>query len=181
MSRYLVEETYATALYNLTQQTGETERILSELSLIAETFQLNPKYFLLLKNPKLGKTEKKGLVKELFQDRISVTLMNFLMVLFDKRRIGDFQGIAKHYREMVYEGNHIAEGLIVTATTLPEEQLRRAEEETSRLMGKEIRLKNKLDPAIIGGMKIYVDDQVIDASVRNRLKSMWDSFRTVSI
>lgn len=181
MSRYLVEETYATALYHLTQQAGQTEKMLSELSLVEETFQLNQKYFLLLKNPRLGKNEKKGLVTELFQDRISNTLMSFLMVLFDKRRIGAFPGIVKRYREMVYEGNQIAEGLIVTAAPLEDAQLRRAEKETAKLMRKEIRLKNKVDPAIIGGMKIYVDDQVIDASVRNRLKSMWDSFKTISI
>ena len=181
MARYLVEETYAMALYNLTQQTGETEQILAELSLVSETFQMNQKYFMLLKNPRLGKSEKKGLVKELFQEQISGTLMNFLMVLFDKRRISDFPGIAKRYREMVYEGKQMAEGLIVTAVPLEEEQMKRAEEETAKLMRKDIRLKNKVDPAIIGGMKIYVDDQVIDASVRNRLKSLWDSFKTISI
>ena len=181
MSKYMIEETYAQALYQLTLQTGETETVKKELSFVSEVLVSNREFYFLLRNPKLGKKEKKELTSELFGGKISVTTMHFIMVLFDKRRIEYLPGIAKQFCKMVNEGNNMAEGLLVTAIHLGEEQLAQIQEEISKLMRKKICLKNKVDPSIIGGMKIYVEDQVLDASVKNRLKIIRDSIQDITV
>ncbi len=181
MSKFTVEETYARALYELTLQTEETDRIKEEISFVSQMITSQRRFYFLLRNPKVGKEEKKALVGELFREKISDTLLKFLMVLFDKRRIQYLPGIAKQYAKMVNEGNHIGEGVLVTAVPMDRAQIEKIEQEVSRLMRKQIQLSNQVDPAIIGGMKVYVEDQVLDASVRNRLKIIHDSIQQVSL
>jgi F-type H+-transporting ATPase subunit delta len=43
-------------------------------------------------------------------------------------------------------------------------------ENSAILKGKQIELREKVDPAIIGGMVVQVDDQLFDASIKHDLQ-----------
>ena len=46
------------------------------------------------------------------------------------------------------------------------------EEQAGKLLQKKIKLKNLTDPGLVGGVKIFVEGKVIDASVKGRLQDL---------
>jgi len=61
---------------------------------------------------------------------------------------------------------------VISAVPLTNEQLRRLEVNLIMRLRKQLILKSTVDPSLLGGLRIVVDDMVIDHSVKNRLLEM---------
>ena len=90
---------------------------------------------------------------------------NLARLLAERNRLGV---IADLYR--IYTDARLADHGIAVANVTTAEELNQAEqaviaEQLKRLVGKEIELRMKIDPAIIGGIVARVGDQLIDGSV----------------
>ena len=181
MSESMVVTTYGKALFGVAEAYGKVDEILEEMIFIDHLFRQYPKYYSLLLNPGVEKSVKKLLIKEIFEGKITQVLLNFMMLLFDKRRFVSCGGITEQYQKYVSESRNLLEGMVVSAIPLEEDKVREIQETVSRLMRKEVTLHNKIDPQIIGGIKIFVEDKTIDASVQTRLKIMKDRLKAVSV
>jgi F0F1-type ATP synthase delta subunit len=51
-------------------------------------------------------------------------------------------------------------------------QVAKFEEETGKLLSKNVELVNETDHALIGGVSIFIDGKHIDASIRRRLDDL---------
>ena len=97
---------------------------------------------------------------------------NFLRVLIDKRRTASYSRIAREYGKLVDESLGLSVGTVVSAIPLSDEQLNSFAEKTGKLLRKNIKLSNKVDPSILGGVKIFIEGKVIDASIRKQLQDL---------
>ncbi len=61
---------------------------------------------------------------------------------------------------------------VVTAVSLKNSQKQLLSQQLSRAFGRKIRIKTKIDPTIIAGMKIIIGGKVIDTTFSTRLKDM---------
>ena len=69
--------------------------------------------------------------------------------------------------------NKIASGTATTAVKLDDDQLERLSESFAKKYDlNAVRLENKVDPSILGGVILQVKDRVIDGSVKNKLKKI---------
>jgi ATP synthase F1 delta subunit len=99
-------------------------------------------------------------------------LLNFIYILIDKHRIGQIRSIAKAFNRLADEREGVVKGDIYSVVELSEEQLARFEEETGKLLNKRVKLRNERDTSLIGGVRLYIDGKLIDASVRGRLNNL---------
>ena len=67
----------------------------------------------------------------------------------------------------------VASGVATTAVKLDDDQLKRLGESFAKKYNLNVvRLENKVDPSILGGVVLQVEDRVIDGSVKNKLKKI---------
>jgi ATP synthase F1 delta subunit len=95
-----------------------------------------------------------------------------MFILTDKRRIGAFHGIVKAYHALVNAELGVSVGTVYSAVPLSDDRRARLEEETGRLLNRSVRLENLTDEGVIGGVKIFIEGKLIDASVRKRLDTL---------
>ncbi|MDR0357335.1 MAG: ATP synthase F1 subunit delta [Clostridiales Family XIII bacterium] len=175
MENLTADAVYGEGLFGAASDIDNVEGIGRELKVVADIFREYPMFFNLLKTPTLPTEDRRAVAERVFEGRISEELLNFLRILIDKRRIGCIRGIAKAYERLSDEREGFAKGLIYSAVMLTEEQIGRFEEETGKLLKKRVRLRNEQDASLIGGVRIYIDGKLIDASVRGRLDSLRES------
>jgi ATP synthase F1 delta subunit len=167
-----VDDVYGTALYGAAADLEKTGEFLDAIKMMADLFKSHQAFFLLLRTPSLSPSERKDLVRTVFDGRIPGELMNFLYVLLDKRRIGQFAGIAKAFEKAVNTHEGVSKGTIESAMALTEEQLTKFESETGKLLSRNVKLEPEINPALIGGVRIYIDGKLIDASIRRKLDEL---------
>ena len=61
---------------------------------------------------------------------------------------------------------------VTSATTLPQAQLARLREALSAKYGRPVAINQLIDPALIGGLRVQVADDVIDSSIASRLNDV---------
>lgn len=98
--------------------------------------------------------------------------LNFAKLLVSRQRSLMARPIAKAFDEMAdaYEG--IVDAQITTAVPLEEAQKAALEQQIASAIGKRIRLTSAVEPGIVGGLIVRVGDQLIDGSVRAKLRNL---------
>ncbi|QEK13219.1 F0F1 ATP synthase subunit delta [Crassaminicella thermophila] len=177
----LVAKTYAQALFEVAVEGNQLEKIKEELTFVLETFKKYPEFYQLYNTPQINKEEKKKVIEEVFKDKVSIELMNFLKILIDKRRTKAFEGIVNKYGRLANDHNNIVEGTVVTVVPLKDEDKLKIENKLSAMTGKKIKLKNEIDPSIIGGILVRIGDKVIDGTIQNRLNELQKSFAEIIV
>jgi ATP synthase F1 delta subunit len=172
MEDLTVNSVYGLGLYEAVRDAGVTEAAHKSIGELERVFKENPALFDVLRVPTIDGEKRKQIADEVFSGKIPAELLNFIRLLIDKRRMGSFFGIAKSFEKLVDERNGVTSGRIVTAIGISDEQMSRLEEETGRLLHKNVRLKEETDRSILGGCRIYIDGKLIDASLKTKLDKL---------
>lgn len=170
MAGLKVDITYATALFNAGKDTKQVEVFQEELEALSAIFRNEPSLFQIIATPVVPKKEKKELLISIFKGRVSEEMLNFLCVLVDRGRAAKFKDIAKQYKKIVDQNNRISEGDIFSPKKLSAKQILDFQEKVGGLINQNVKLINKIDNSLIGGVKVYIEGKVIDASVKTRLR-----------
>lgn len=172
MAELTVDLTYGSALYQAAVEENKTDLILEETQNVMDIFRQEPEFYKLITYPTISAEERKDIVKQVFEGRVCKEVLNLLYVLIDKGRTGRYPEIIKAYKDMVDQSKGVTYGTIYSVEPLTEAQLCKFEKELEKLLKENIKLENKLDSSLIGGVKILVDGRMIDASIRNRLNEL---------
>lgn len=97
---------------------------------------------------------------------------NFAAVLIDNRRLGVLPEISQLFVELKNAQEGTREAVISSAFQLNDTQLVNLVADLERKFGCKIKATVELAPELIGGVRIALGDQVIDASVRGKLNAM---------
>ena len=165
-----VAKVYAEALLRSAGKRGQGAEILSELqSLIGDVFRREPALEVFLSSPAIGRDRKAAVLKQTFEGRTSDTLLDFLYVLNTHDRLDVLRGVAKVYKELYDRGENRMQVRVRSAVPLADDQRERLSGELRDAFGKEPVLETSVEPDLLGGIVVQVDDWVYDASVRTRL------------
>lgn len=97
---------------------------------------------------------------------------NFLRILVDNRRLDVLPEISALFEELKNAQEGTREALVTSAFPITDAQLRKLVDDLERKYGCRIKATVQVDPELIGGVRIALGDQVIDASVRGKLNAM---------
>ena len=172
MDSLTVAGTYGQALYDVAKERGIVKEIGEEYKAIGKVFDDNPDLMKLFLIPMLSAFEKREVAKKVFEGRILQELLNFIYVLINERRINAWDSIGKYYEKTVLESGGLVKGVVYSPLPLDKERIFALEEKTAPVVCNRVRLENKIDKSLIGGVRIYIDGKLIDASVKTRLENL---------
>ena len=154
----MVSERYALSLYEVAQDEKQEKLYLDQLTEVCAAFDSEPDFLKMLTTPSIAAEDKQKVLKTVFEGRIEPFLLNFLMLVTDKGRIGLIHEMCQAYKEQYYFENGIVEVLAVTAVPMS--------------AGKKVELKCSVDPSIMGGIVVKVNNEQFDTSLRTRLEEL---------
>lgn len=172
MAELTVGRIYGSALFQAAIEVKKKEAILEEATGLLGILEQEPDLCALIDTLVISAEEKKDVVRSIFEGRISIELLNFLFVMIDKGRTRHFARAIKVYKELYNHEEGFSLGKIFSVEPLSGDRLEKFEAETGKLLRKNIKLDNEIDTGLIGGVKIFIDGKVIDASIRKRLEDM---------
>ena len=163
---------YGEALYELAAEEHLSEQILTELDTVCDIFKKNPDYVRLLSEPSVPKKERCAVLHEAFDGKLQPYLLNFLKLLCEHGRIRQLPDCLCAYRTRFNADNGILEATAITAAPLQEAQKRRLTDKLQSITGKRVDLQVRLDPSLLGGIRLQMDGKELDGTVRGRLDSL---------
>ena len=139
-----------------------------------QSFRQEPDFIRLLSSPSLIKAERCQILDDSFRGSVHPYLLNFLKILTEKGYMRHFSDCCDAYTEHYDQDNGILRVTAVTAVALSPEQAGKLTQKLSRITGKEIALRNRIDPAVLGGVRLDYDGQRLDDTVSHRMDAIRD-------
>ena len=169
-----VGSVYGESLYQLAKDESLAKLIGEQMSVLQTSFQQEPDFIRLLSSPNLTKAERCQILDDSFRGSVHPYLLNFLKILTEKGYMRHFSNCCDAYMEHYDQDNGILRVTAVTAVALSRQQTDKLTEKLSRITGKEIALRNRIDPRVFGGVRLDYDGQRLDDTVSHRLDAIRD-------
>ncbi len=177
----LVSKRYASALFEVAFEEQNYEKVKDELNFILDCFKKEPQLYQLLRSPLITTDEKKDIISNIYKDKLSVEVFNFLRVVIDKGREEHMEAMVKEYSILADGVKNKVEAVAITAVPMDKKDLLKLQQNLSESSGKNIQLQNQVDPTIIGGVLVKIGDKVIDGTVKSRLANMQEQLSQILV
>ena len=162
--RPYVKAIFALALRD--QQLTQWQDILKLLATVATECKKKS----ILKNPKIGRSQVLNLFCDASQDFPEAS--NLVRILAKREKLGLLPDIASSYQQRLFEHQKILEAKIVTASELNTTQKEQLTAALQKRYQQQIFPHYQIDNKLIGGMVVYINNQMIDGSIVGLLQRL---------
>ena len=167
---------YAVALLDAAQSAG-VEQPLDEFKDLISAVQSNPEFESLLSSPMLNRDDKQALIERTLKPRCSEFLGNFLTVLARHDRL-NLLGTVLHEATQEQENRSGRQRVLVrSAVELSSTQIESIRTQLRAAMSIDPIVVPQVEPALLGGLILQVQDTIYDGSVATRLKNLTQRLR----
>lgn len=199
---------YAQALYSLADEREATEAVLNDLKAVEQIFRDHPTLPEFLGHERVPAARKTELYRQFFRPKpteaaaadspeldpnamaeapppgldIESLTWDFLRLLVEHHRIGQFAQVTQAYQELWDQAHGIVRATVTVPVRLLKEEQDSIEAKLREITGaRHVELTVRQSKGIIGGIVIRVGDHVIDASVRTYLNALRDRLKRVRV
>jgi F-type H+-transporting ATPase subunit delta len=163
---------YARALFSLAQEKNLVELIKTDLELIVRVGKMTPEFDWILSNPVIKPSKKIEIIKNIFISLIQPITVTFLEMIVKNKRENQIYGIVRWYLHEYNLLKGIDTATFVTAIPL-DEAIRSAVKNIIKAhFNKDLQLIEIVNPDIIGGYILKIDDMQYDGSISSGLKKI---------
>lgn len=163
---------YGEALYDLAKGEGLDSLIAQQLDVLEEAFRQEPDFLRLLASPNLSKPERCAILEKSFRDQVHPYVLNFLKILTERGYAKQFSLCCTAFRDHYNADHGILPVTAVSALVLTQEQQQKLMEKLAAMTGKTIALTNRVDPAVLGGIRLDYSGKQLDDTVAHRLDTL---------
>lgn len=181
MDHSLVTVRYAKAFFSLSKEKNQLADAKNDMELISSVCRESDDFRFLLESPVVNTSIKTSLISQVFKGKITDSTMNFLRLIVENKRENHIPEICRYFLDMVRRHQGILSAVITFASSADQDLLEKIKSILKKELGSEIELTGKINPAIIGGLIIRVDDKQLDGSISTQLKKIRTSFLETEI
>ena len=168
-----VGERYAQALFELALDGGALAAVEGDLKALKGAHRDSPDLRRLLASPAFGAEDKaRGLDAVAAAGNAHPLTRKFLGLLARNRRASAIPAVIAGFERLVARRRGVVAAEVVSARPLSEVQLQQVTAAVRQALGRDPELETRVDPAILGGLKVRVGNRLFDASLRSRLDQM---------
>lgn len=177
MSTFRIASRYAKSLYDLAIEQDKLERVMADVQAFHGLMQ-NRDFLLFIKSPVIQHKRKSELMDKMLKDKFDPLTMAFLRILFHKGREKFMADVAHEFIVMYRKNKGISTVMLTSAIKLSDATIKAIEAKlkSAGITGEQIELNSQVDPNMIGGFILEVDDLVYDASLGHKLESLRREF-----
>lgn len=172
-----IQGTYANALYLASVEASSVEQSFQGLAKVHSLIKEDPKVGAFLTNPALSRADRSTVIDTVAQNlKLDKTVTNFLSVLSENNRLGEFDAIYKDFSTLYDASRGVVEATITSAKPLDQKVLKKLQAAIQKLSfvgdGKQLKVSNVVNGDILGGVIVDVGDKTVDLSIASKVAKL---------
>jgi F-type H+-transporting ATPase subunit delta len=172
MSEFKIATRYAKSLIDLSKEQNTLDVIKGDIDSFQQTVNSSIALQNLLRNPVVTPGDKIAILKKLFEKSFHKTTISFLEIIVRKNRSNVLESIAAAFVDQYKKHNNIISATVKTAQAIDERTTAEVTQFIEKQSGKKVALTKIIDPSLIGGLIIQIEDKLYDASISGKLNHL---------
>lgn len=176
-----VARVYARSLFELAEEAGGENKIheigdeFDELAHVVRGDKAISEFF---RSPIIDTARRADTLKRVFNGAVSDLVLRFLLVLNSKGRLGRLDDIVDAFTEIAHvRFGRIEVDVFTSGGNVESDQLKQLSERIKARLGREPVFHQYVDKSMIGGLVLRIGDELIDGSIRGRLRRLREELR----
>jgi len=170
---YAIAQRYTTALFELAEEKKNLKPLAAELEGLQKLLSESEGFARLCQDPTIGNDERSKSIEALTKKaKSSPILKNFLNTLADNGRMEVLPEVLQDFARSIYAKNDQLVAEVTSAAPMKKAQQTKLEKMLKDHFGKKVALEIHVNESLLGGLRIRVDGQLIDASVSGRMQRL---------
>jgi len=162
---------YAAAAFSYAKAKGQLAQWSDALALLVSIYQ-DEQVQQILQNPQLTKDEIQRTLLAVCADQIDAAARNLLTLLVENNRLSVLPAIRDLFEQLKASYDNEVDAQIESAFPLSADQLGALVQRLEAHTNRKVRASVSVVPELIGGVRVQVEDELWDASVRGQLDTM---------
>lgn len=162
---------YATALMELSLDQGKVEQVERDMAHFAALMKDAQDFRVFLNSPVIRGDKKIQIYQEVLKGFDELT-MSFFKLVTQNGREQLLPEIARQFNQLLDKHRNIVAGTITSSSALDAATKQSIIEKLSTTFHGNLKLREEVNPSLLGGFIIRIDDKQIDASVASKLKQL---------
>ena len=162
---------YAEALYSLKKDENSLEFSQKEIKELIKVLKENPDFLVVLNSSYKEFEEKEQIIDKVFIG-VDEEIKTLIKIVVKNHRGQYLTEIFENYNSLVNEYRGVLEGLVYSTEPLSESQLAKLNSAIGKIETRPVELKNIIDPSLIGGVKVVINDHIYDGSIKRHIDDM---------
>ena len=167
-----LDRRYALAIYEVAERENKVDKYIQDLKDICDVMYGNEDFYKIIVHPQISSSDKKKTFKRAFEGKIDEELLNFLLLLIEKDRIGFLKEKVIQMEKIHLEKQNMLVAQVKSVIPLTTYQVSKLTKNLEKKFNKKIILKQEIDKSILGGIYLMVGDEVIDGTVKYQLEQI---------
>ncbi|MDD4107759.1 MAG: ATP synthase F1 subunit delta [Prolixibacteraceae bacterium] len=163
---------YSKALFSLANESEELSSLKDDMELFMDVYKNSEEFKHLLKSPVIKGSEKFRLLTIIFKGKVSDFTINFFRLVIQNKRESFLPLICRYVLTLIKREKGIKTVVLTTAAAIDDDLLEKINSVLERELESKVELANRVNPEIIGGIILRIDDKQYDASVITKLKDL---------
>lgn len=173
VSKNKIAATYGLALYEAAVETKALEKVREDISGLVEIIRQDGEFMDALANPLWEDGAKRAVLAEIGKKlKWSSDTLRCLEVVLENRRFKELPLILEQFGHIYYQKKNFAEVEVASVKPLSQAQHKRLQSNVEKMLGRQAALTYKIEPELIGGLKIIYGSNLIDNSVASKLNRL---------
>jgi len=177
MADHKVARRYAQALFATALKYDVVTSVEDDLNSIVGMLENDETFREFVISPHTGRIEKIQIVNKLFSDRVTALTLQVLRVMLEKRREDEFIGVRDEYVALRREHEGVLFATITSAYEIEAAQKTTLLAKLEKTLGKKVEASFKVEPQLIGGIRVAYGNYILDGSIRGALSNLRDKLR----
>lgn len=162
---------YAEALFSLKRDSDTLLETQQEIKELKKVFIENPDFIVILSSSYKSLEEKIEIIDKTLVG-VDDEIKSLIKIICQNHRAQYIVEVFDDFNSLVNEYRGVKEGLVYSTIKLSEEQLNKLNKKISEVEKRPTELKNIIDPSLIGGVKIVINDHIYDGSIKHHIEDM---------
>ena len=169
MSNPRAAKRYAKSLFSLSEGRGAIEHMEKDAQQIQDVIVNSQELELLLKSPVVKADAKEKILVSIFDQNISDLTLEFMRILVRKGRESILPSIIQETLSLVRNMRNVRLAEVKTAVPMDDALRERVSKALKHLHDGEVELQETVEPTLLGGFQLFMDNRMIDASIKREL------------
>ena len=163
-------------MFDFAGEKNQVEEVCGDLRLFSDTLKENRELQMLLRNPVVEPHQKHQIFESIFNGALRDTTYQFLDVLLRKKREPSLDTICEEFFKLYNTAHNIRPVTITTAQPLSDILKSKIVAMLTEQTHATVALQEVVDPEILGGFVIQMDDYYLDSSVLSKINKLRQEF-----
>lgn len=172
MDQSKINVRYAKAIFSLAKEKGLITVLQNDAVTVSAVCQSSSDFGLFIDSPVIPTSGKVKAIKSIFEGKVNPLTLNFLVLITENKREKFIPSIFRDLDSLIRKSQGISTALLTTAKQMDASVVDQIRKDLEIFTGGKVELSQTIDPDLIGGFTLRVDDQQYDASVSTQLKKI---------